>query len=81
MNFLLFALLRALRCYAWLRLLAAAFIWSSLGNGLTQVVVFGQLLQWQACSPSPGFLPRCQDLSAACLGKRCAAGMLARYRE
>lgn len=46
MNFLLFALLHALRCYAWL--LTAAFIWSSLGNGLTQVVVFGQLLQWQA---------------------------------
>ncbi|MBV8045377.1 MFS transporter [Pluralibacter sp.] len=53
MNFLLFALLRALRCHAWLRLLAAAFIWSSLGNGLTQVVVFGQLLQWQA---SPALL-------------------------
>jgi len=53
MNFLLFALLRALRCHAWLRLLAAAFIWSSLGSGLTQVVVFGQLLQWQA---SPALL-------------------------
>lgn len=48
MNSLLFALLRALRGHAWLRLLAFAFILSSLGNGLTQVVVFGQLLRWQA---------------------------------
>nr|WP_159466153.1 MFS transporter [Scandinavium goeteborgense] len=66
MNSLLFALLRALRGHVWLRLLALAFILSSLGNGLTQVVVFGQLLRWQA-SPTtltlawllatmPGFL-------------------------
>lgn len=66
MNSLLFALLRALRGHVWLRLLAFAFILSSLGNGLTQVVVFGQLLRWQA-SPTtltlawllatvPGFL-------------------------
>ncbi|MBB1202993.1 MFS transporter [Enterobacteriaceae bacterium 89] len=48
MNSLLFALLRALRSHAWLRLMALAFIISSLGNGLTQVVVFGQLLRWQA---------------------------------
>lgn len=48
MNSLLFALLRALRSHVWLRLLASAFILSSLGNGLTQVVVFGQLLRWQA---------------------------------
>lgn len=48
---LLFALIRALRSHAWLRLMALAFIVSSLGNGLTQVVVFGQLLRWQA-SPS-----------------------------
>lgn len=48
MNSLLFALLRALRSHAWLRLLACAFVLSSLGNGLTQVVVFGQLLRWQA---------------------------------
>jgi hypothetical protein len=48
MNSLLFALLRALRGHIWLRLLASAFILSSLGNGLTQVVVFGQLLRWQA---------------------------------
>ncbi len=52
MNSLLFALLRALRSHAWLRLLACAFVLSSLGNGLTQVVVFGQLLRWQA---SPRF--------------------------
>ncbi|WP_312628773.1 MFS transporter [Scandinavium sp.] len=66
MNSLLFALLRALRNHSWLRLLAYAFVLSSLGNGLTQVVVFGQLLRWQA-SPTtltlawlfatlPGFL-------------------------
>lgn len=66
MNSLLFALLRALRGHVWLRLLALAFILSSLGNGLTQVVVFGQLLRWHA-SPTtltlawllatvPGFL-------------------------
>lgn len=47
MNSLLFALIRALRSHAWLRLMALAFIISSLGNGLTQVVVFGQLLRWQ----------------------------------
>lgn len=58
--------MRALRSHHWLRLLGCAFILSSLGNGLTQVVVFGQLLRWQA-SPAtltlaymlamlPGFL-------------------------
>ena len=41
MNSLLYALIQALRCHRWLRLLACAFIFSSLGNGLTQVVVFG----------------------------------------
>ena len=50
MNSLLYALFEALRCYRWLRLLACAFIFSSLGNGLTQVVVFGLLLQWSAPS-------------------------------
>ena len=66
MNTLLIALLRALRSHRWLRLLGCAFILSSLGNGLTQVVVFGQLLRWSA-SPAtltlaymlamlPGFL-------------------------
>lgn len=48
MNSLLYALIEALRCHRWLRLLACAFIFSSLGNGLTQVVVFGLLLQWAA---------------------------------
>src|SRR5690606_28041599 len=48
MNSLLYALFEALRCHRWLRLLACAFIFSSLGNGLTQVVVFGLLLQWDA---------------------------------
>lgn len=66
MNSLLMALIRALRNHRWLRLLGCAFILSSLGNGLTQVVVFGQLLRWHA-SPAtltlayilamlPGFL-------------------------
>ncbi|MBU9847794.1 MFS transporter [Rahnella ecdela] len=53
MNSLLHALIRALRSHRWLRLLGCAFILSSLGNGLTQVVVFGQLLRWQA---SPAIL-------------------------
>ncbi|HDR2784379.1 TPA: MFS transporter [Enterobacter sichuanensis] len=48
MNSLMYALIEALRCYRWLRLLACAFIFSSLGNGLTQVVVFGLLLAWSA---------------------------------
>lgn len=51
MNTLLFALMRALRVHHWLRLLLGAFVLSSLGNGLTQVLVFGLLLDWQA-SPS-----------------------------
>lgn len=51
MNTLLFALVRALRVHRWLRLLLCAFVLSSLGNGLTQVLVFGQLLRWHA-SPS-----------------------------
>lgn len=53
MNSLLIALVRALRSHCWLRLLGCAFILSSLGNGLTQVMVFGQLLRWNA---SPGTL-------------------------
>ncbi|WP_333501711.1 MFS transporter [Kluyvera genomosp. 2] len=48
MNTLLFALLGALRNHRWLRLLGFAYILSSLGNGLTQVIIFGQLLHWQA---------------------------------
>jgi MFS family permease len=48
MNTLLFALMRALRMHRWLRLLLGAFVLSSLGNGLTQVLVFGLLLDWQA---------------------------------
>lgn len=51
MNTLLFALVRALRTHRWLRLLLCALVLSSLGNGLTQVLVFGQLLRWHA-SPS-----------------------------
>ena len=48
MNSLLYALIEALRGHRWLRLLACAFIFTSLGNGLTQVVVFGMLLSWSA---------------------------------
>lgn len=48
MNSLMYALIEALRCHRWLRLLACAFIFTSLGNGLTQIVVFGLLLQWAA---------------------------------
>ncbi|MDV0596503.1 MULTISPECIES: MFS transporter [unclassified Enterobacter] len=48
MNSLLYALIEALRGHRWLRLLACAFIFTSLGNGLTQVVVFGLLLSWSA---------------------------------
>lgn len=48
MNTLLFALIGALRSHRWLRLLGFAYILSSLGNGLTQVIIFGQLLYWQA---------------------------------
>lgn len=81
MNTLLFALMRALRVHRWLRLLLGAFVLSSLGNGLTQVLVFGLLLDWKA-SPStltlaymlatlPGFLGSlvgeklCQSISPA----------------
>ncbi|MGY3094947.1 hypothetical protein ACVW03_000762 [Pantoea agglomerans] len=53
MNTLLLALIRALRSHVWLRFLGFAYILSSLGNGLTQVIVFGQLLNWQA---SPAIL-------------------------
>lgn len=48
MNTLLFALIGALRSHRWLRFLGVAYILSSLGNGLTQVIIFGQLLHWQA---------------------------------
>lgn len=48
MNSLLYALIEALCGHRWLRLLACAFIFTSLGNGLTQVVVFGLLLSWSA---------------------------------
>lgn len=48
MNSLLYTLIEALRAHGWLRLMSCAFIFSSLGNGLTQVVVFGLLLQWAA---------------------------------
>jgi len=53
MNTLLVALLSALRDHRWLRLLGCAFILSSVGNGLTQVVVYSQLLRWHV---SPAIL-------------------------
>ena len=77
MNSLLYALIQALRCHRWLRLLACAFIFSSLGNGLTQVVVFGLLLAWSA---PPALLtlawvttalPHCSPCN---LPKPCSAG-------
>ncbi|HGS6803811.1 hypothetical protein [Klebsiella variicola] len=40
MNTLLFPLIRALRSHDWLRFLGLAYVLSSLGNGLTQVIVF-----------------------------------------
>lgn len=46
MNTLFVALFSALRSHKWLRLVCCAYILSSLGNGLTQIIVFGQLLQW-----------------------------------
>ncbi|MEQ5056176.1 MFS transporter, partial [Klebsiella michiganensis] len=48
MNTLLFALIGALRNHRWLRFLGVAYILSSLGKGLTQVIIFGQLLHWHA---------------------------------
>lgn len=60
MNTLLFALIGALRNHRWLRLLGFAYILSSLGNGLTQVIIFGQLLHWQA---SPATLTMVYTLS------------------
>lgn len=48
MNTLLLALIRALRSHRWLRFLGCAYILSSLGNGITQIIIFGQLLHWQA---------------------------------
>lgn len=48
MNTLLYALYEALRRHRWLRMLACAFVFTSLGNGLTQVVIFGLLLSWKA---------------------------------
>lgn len=48
MNTLLYTLFCALRSHRWLRLLACAFLFTSVGNGLTQVMVFGLLLEWQA---------------------------------
>ncbi|HBT4805296.1 TPA: MFS transporter [Klebsiella quasipneumoniae subsp. similipneumoniae] len=46
MNTLLFSLIGALRSHRWLRFIGIAYILSSLGNGLTQVIIFGQLLHW-----------------------------------
>ena len=45
-------LLCALRAHRWLALLGAGFILSSLGNGLTYVIVFGELLHMHAAVSS-----------------------------
>ncbi|MEQ4450673.1 MFS transporter [Kosakonia sacchari] len=66
MNTLLMVLVRALRQHRWLCLFGSAYLFSSIGNGLTQTLILGQLLRWHA-SPAtltlsymlatlPGFL-------------------------
>lgn len=73
MNNLLTVLVQALRQHRWLRLFGVAYIFSSVGNGLTQTLILGQLLRWHA-PPStltltymlatlPGFI-------GSCLGER-----------
>jgi DHA3 family macrolide efflux protein-like MFS transporter len=59
-------LLRALRTHRWLRLTAGGFVLSSVGSGLTFVIVFGELLRLHApasslviayvLSTTPGFI-------------------------
>lgn len=41
-------LLRALRCHRWLCWMAIGFLLSSLGNGFTFIIVFGELLRLEA---------------------------------
>lgn len=69
MNNLLMVLVQALRQHRWLCLFGVAYIFSSMGNGLTQTLILGQLLRWHA-PPStltltymlatlPGFIGSC----------------------
>lgn len=48
MNNLFFVLAQALRRHRWLCLFGCAYLFSSLGNGLTQTLILGQLLRWHA---------------------------------
>lgn len=48
MNTLLMVLVQALRQHRWLCLFGCAYIFSSVGNGLTQTIILGQLLHWHA---------------------------------
>ncbi|WP_312633714.1 MFS transporter [Pseudescherichia sp.] len=48
MNNLLMVLVQALRQHRWLCLFGVAYIFSSVGNGLTQTLILGQLLRWHA---------------------------------
>ncbi len=48
MNTLLTVLMQALRQHRWLCLFGCAYIFSSVGNGLTQTIILGQLLRWHA---------------------------------
>ncbi|WP_312269133.1 MFS transporter [Pseudescherichia sp.] len=73
MNNLLIVLVQALRQHRWLCFFGVAYVFSSVGNGLTQTLILGQLLRWHA-PPStltltymlatlPGFI-------GSCLGER-----------
>ena len=48
MNTLLTVLVQALRQHRWLCLFGCAYLFSSVGNGLTQTIILGQLLRWHA---------------------------------
>ncbi|WP_313488066.1 MFS transporter [Pseudescherichia sp.] len=73
MNNFLIVLVQALRQHRWLCFFGVAYVFSSVGNGLTQTLILGQLLRWHA-PPStltltymlatlPGFI-------GSCLGER-----------
>lgn len=54
MNNLLMVLVQALRQHRWLCLFGVAYIFSSVGNGLTQTLILGQLLRWHGVAAAPG---------------------------
>lgn len=81
MNTLLMVLVQALRLHRWLCLFGCAYIFSSVGNGLTQTIILGQLLRWHA-SPAtltltymlatlPGFLAASSASVYAAMFHRC----------